>query len=83
MFDMRGALEVQLVRRRLARAGKAELAPLLWGDLASMACAAGVDGAGNTKSPPGDPDGLGVLLSSESGDAGTRNRRSQYIGVTI
>jgi hypothetical protein len=83
MSDMRGALEVQLVRRRLARTGKAELAPLLWGDLASMACAAGVGGAGNTKSPPGEPDGLGVLLSSESGDTGTRNRRCHYVAVTI
>ena len=54
-----------LVRRRLARAGKAELAPLLLGDLASMACAAGVGGAGNAKIPPSEPDELGVLLSFE------------------
>jgi hypothetical protein len=65
MSDLRGALEVLLVRRRLAHAGKAELAPLLLGDLASMACAADIGRAGNAKSPPGVPDGLGVFSSSE------------------
>jgi hypothetical protein len=42
-----------------------------------------VGGAVNAKSPPGDPDGLGVLLGLVKVDAGTRTRRCQYIEVTI
>ena len=55
----------------------------LIGHLASMLRAAGAFGAGNAKSPPAGADGLGVFLSSELGDAGTRNRRCQYITVAI
>lgn len=83
MSDLRGALEALLANRHLERAGTAQLAPLLLGDLASMVCAAGVGSAGNAQSPTGDPDGLGVLLSSVKVDAGTRNRRCQYIVVAI
>ena len=83
MPNLRGALEVLLANRCLERAGTAKLAPLLLGYLASMVCAAGVDGAGNAQSPSVVPDGLLMFLGSAKGDAGTRNRRRQCIDVTI
>jgi hypothetical protein len=79
MSDLRGALEALLANRHLERAGTAQLAPLLLGDLASMVCAAGVGGAGNAQSPPGDPDGLVMFLGSAKGDAGTGSHRQLLI----
>jgi hypothetical protein len=46
----------------------------LQGHLASMLRLAGAFGSENAKSPPGAPDGLGVLFSSVKVDAGTRKR---------
>ena len=37
----------------------------------------------NAESPLAVANGLAVFLSSELGDAGTRNRRYQYTAVTI
>jgi hypothetical protein len=44
---------------------------------------AGVSGFVNAESPLATANGLAVFLSSELVDAGTRNRRRQYIDVTI
>ena len=55
----------------------------LQGHLASLLRLAGACGSENAKSPAGVPDGLMTFFSSELGDAGTRNRRCQYITISI
>jgi hypothetical protein len=55
----------------------------LIGHLASMLRLAGALGSWNAKSPPGTPDGLMMFLGPVKVDAGTRNRRCQYITVAI
>jgi hypothetical protein len=64
MPNLRGALEVLLANRCLERAGKAELAQLLFGDRASMACTAAVGRAGNRNSPCVVPDWADVFFGS-------------------
>ena len=55
----------------------------LVGHLAAMLRTAGIGPATNAKSPLAVANELDEFLSSELVDAGTRNRRCQYIEVAI
>nr|WP_314073691.1 hypothetical protein [uncultured Roseococcus sp.] len=56
----------------------------LLGELSALLAAAGVEGVGgNAKSPLACAGGLDAFCGSVLGDAGTRNRRFQYIEAGI
>ena len=74
---------IERVEVRPAAAGGRMPRIELVGHLAAMLQTAGVGPATKTRSPLAVANGLDVFLSSELGDAGTRNRRCQYITVDI